>query len=145
MKTDNIKDCMIHVTKVYAPEIDMSSFLKEGEIDVTNIKTDEINKILSKKETISIIKNIAYLYTISPVTVYKTGLTKRSMIGIEVQSQIFESIDNIKNFLKNEKGVIVYQIIYNTIYNKYMLRYFNKRTSFIKYWFNKKFVWKNNI
>jgi len=141
-----MNDYVLKATKVHAPEINMQDFLKKDEIDATDIPRNEINKSFNKQKLRDFMKDSkSFMYTRSPVMPYKTGLTKKSILEYEASSKTFKTFDELKKYIDENDGLIVHQTIHNTPFDKYMLRFFNIKTTFLKYWYNRLTTWKNKI
>jgi hypothetical protein len=140
-------DQILVATKIIAPEIKMSGFLEEGEVDITDLPIDKIYSTLDKSETKKIIKKTkSYLYPVRhcPVCVYKTKFSfsrKKYLKAVEAGRNTFNNIEDMQNFLKQRNGTLVYQIIKIEIFPKYVLRYYDVEINFLKYWMNRLMLW----
>ena len=137
---------IITATKITAPPIDMKQFLNEGEIDVSHVPIEDINKILTKSAHKKIIKGTkSYLYPIyCPILLYRTKLFngRKSLSVSESRTQCFDTVKDMRNFLFERKGTLIMQIMHNTIFDKYAVRYFDIEMTWFKYWMNRLLTWR---
>lgn len=128
-------------TEVKAKEFDPTEGLEEDTVvldndtnfgDVFNVWTISATKWLCKKGK-------GYHYPFGPVGLLGRIFGKR--FAMEAMSKKFESMDAIVNFMKDNRGLVVYQVIENTVHETYLLRYFVSdgnmvRISLINYIYN---------
>ena len=143
--SNNPKDYEFTGSRITAPPIDVSTLLEEGEIDVTHVELSDISETLTYDELVPICKKgKAFIYPFGPVGIMRKGFTKKSRIAFEAGSQRFETIDDAVKFLKEHKGVLVYQCIkYKLPREQYIIRSFsNREYDYIKLnWLT--YIWNN--
>lgn len=134
---------------ISAAPLDMSKFLKDGEVDITNVPDNDVIDLLSHTDFMEIVKR-GKGYTIPnwtvPVTVFRRIFSRRCRCA-EAASRKFKNIDEIIEFLIINKGLLVYQIKYNKVFDQYVMRFFTSgdnllKLNFINYLYNRLFVWK---
>jgi len=111
------KYTMVTVQLTAAP-IDMKSFLKEGEIDISDIDPSTINVDVTNQ-----IKG-KFLKGICPVGIVIKHFRKKAVQACALK---FSTLTDVEDFIKTNKFIIVYQILHNTIHNTYMLRYYDEK------------------
>jgi hypothetical protein len=135
---------------VTAKNIDMKSLLVKGEVDVTDYSLSEIRETLPYKSMQDICKRgKARLYPYGPVGITRMGVTKKSIIAMEAGARYFDTTDEIVTFMREHKGLVVYEIIKCKVPKiKYILRNFSNREydyislSPIMYLYNRITTWK---
>jgi len=151
--SNNPEDYVFTGANITASPIDMSSFLEEGEIDVTHVNLDEISETLTYKELLSICKiTKSFIWPFGPVGLMRTGFTRKSRIAFEAGAQRCGTMDDIINFLKERKGILVYQCIkYKLPNERYIIRFFSNRDckyiklNVITYLWNRMTDWKTGF
>ena len=103
---------------VYTNEIRFPP-LKEGEVDVTNMNPSDIVKDITK-QTLGLCKR-RHLTTIIPVGMVYEWF---ELVAVEARSQIFGTEKEVVDFLNDNKRLLVYQVLHNTVTGKYALRHF---------------------
>ena len=127
----------VTVTQVIAPPIDMSKYLEEGEVDITNIKKEDVVTSLSYSEIKALYKRVR-IYQLGPVAIFLTGFFKKG--AYEARSYVFDTKDEMLDYIKkNWKKIVIYQVIFNKLSGKWNVRHFSVKIN----WFMLKYMeWK---
>lgn len=101
---------------ITAPKINLKQFLEPGEIDITDIDPSTIN------QDITTTINHKFLYCRVPVNIVYKNFRKKA---VEACSARCNNRLEVDNWFKTHRHAIIYQVLFNTINNKYMIRYFD--------------------
>ena len=119
---------MLVGSMVSASPINMKDYLKEGEIDVTHTKYEDIIKDI--KDTILFKR----LVVDGPVFLYIKNF--RTHAG-EIGSLEFASRQEVDDYIKSHKRIIIYQLLHNAILDKYKLRFSDLEFNILDWWLSR--------
>lgn len=96
--------------------------LENGQVDIGNKSFEEVNVEFSSSEFKKILRQTkCYSYTSAPITLYwKFGKGRNVACA---GRRCFDTLDEMKDYMV-ESRPLVYKVIHNTIFDKYMVRVF---------------------
>jgi hypothetical protein len=113
---------------ISASPINMKDYLKDGEIDVTYKKYEDIIKDI--RDTILVKR----LVVDGPIFLY---IKNFKITAGEIGSLDFATRQEVDDYIKNHKRIIIYQLLHNIVLDKYKLRFSDLGFNILDWWLSR--------